>query len=174
MWMKTKIKIPKSYGPTEREAIALEILEKIVERTQNGKDKNGDKFAPYTKDYKESLNFKLGGKSSKVDLTLSGDMLADMQLLNHKNGEITIGYENGTESNSKAEGNIRGTYGQKVPDKSKARDFLGINKNELGEILSNYPIRDIEQRKERTAKMLAIAESAEDITGQLFIEDLDE
>lgn len=173
MWMKTKIKIPKKYSPDEREAIALELIEKIVERTQKGKDKNGDKFPAYSKSYKDSLNFKIAGKSSKVDLTLSGDMLADMQLLNHKSGEIVIGYENGTESNAKAEGNILGTYGKRVPNPSRAKDFLGIRKEELKDVLELYPVRDKEARRDRTQLIQEIVKGAEEITARIVIDDLE-
>ena len=174
MWMKTKIKIPKKYNPDEREAIALDILEKIIERTQKGIDKEGNKFPGYSKAYKESLNFKIGGKSSKVDLTLSGDMLADMRLLSHKAGELTIGFENGTESNGKAEGNIRGTYGQKTPIAGKARDFLGVQKKELGEVLELYPIKDKVARKERVELIKDILAGADEITAKVIVDELED
>jgi len=171
-WMKTKIVIPKSYGPDEREAIALELIEKIIERTQKGKDKNGDKFPAYSKSYKNSLNFKIGGKTSKVDLTLSGDMLADMQLLAHKSGEVVIGYENGTESNAKAEGNIKGTYGKKVPNPDRAKDFLGVQKKEVKEVLDLYPIKDIEARRDRTELIKEIVQGAEEISARIILDEL--
>lgn len=172
MWMKTTIKIPKKYKPEEREAIAIDVLEKIVERTQKGIDKNGDKFPNYSSSYKKSLNFKIGGKTSRVDLTLSGDMLADMQLLKHKSGEIVIGYENGTESNSKAEGNILGTYGSKIPDRKKARDFLGVREKELSEILDKYPVDDKEERKIRVDLVREIVKGADQISAGVIIDDL--
>lgn len=174
MWMKTKIKIPKHLKPDEREALALEILEQIVERTKNGKDKDGDRFPSYSKSYKNSLNFKIGGKSSKVDLTLSGDMLADMQLLSHKSGELVIGFENGTESNAKAEGNIRGTYGQKTPRSDRARDFLGIDDKSLSRILADYPADDIDAKKEKVEELRAIYGKADAISARVFIEEIDE
>lgn len=174
MWMKTKIKIPKKYNPEEREAIALDILEKIVERTQKGLDKDGQKFPNYSKSYKESLNFKIGGKSSKVDLTLSGDMLADMKLLSHKSGELTIGFENGTESNGKAEGNIKGTYGQRTPIMGKARDFLGVQKKELVEVLDLYPIKDKDARKERVGLIKEILAGADEISAKVIVDELED
>ncbi len=172
--MKTKISIPKGLGPKEREAIAYEVIEAIIERTQKGKDKNGDRFNSYSKSYKESLNFKIGGKTNKVDLTLSGDMLADLQLLKHKNGEIVIGYENGTESNAKAEGNIRGTYGQKTPDERKAKDFLGIQKKELSQILELYPADDRKSRIARAGEIAELMSGADTINGRIILEELDD
>jgi len=85
-----------------------------------------------------SLDFKAAGKSRSVDLTLSGDMLAAIELLGHKKGQITVGYENGTDENARAEGNQLGTYGQKSPNPKKARAFLGIAKEDLEKILRSY------------------------------------
>ena len=160
-WMRTKIVIPKEYGPAEREAIAVDIIDTIVDRTQNknkGVRKRGKgyelyDFPEYGKKYIKSKDFKIAGKSEEVDLTLSGDMMADIQLLSHKSGELLIGFENGSESNSKAEGNIRGTYGQPKPIKKKKRNFLGITKDEKREVLDKYPVDDIQKRKERTSRI---------------------
>ena len=89
---KIKIKIPKNYNPQERVALAIEIIEQIQDRTSKGKDKNGDDFAAYSKAYTKSFDFKLAGKSKKVNLELSGEMLNALTLLNHKAGSITVGY----------------------------------------------------------------------------------
>lgn len=132
---KIKISIPKDLPPDARIDLADLVIEHIVERSQSGKDKNGKNFPRYSKEYTRSLDFKIAGKSkSKVDLQLSGDMLAAIELLSQKNGEITVGFENGTEENSRAEGNILGSYGR-TPDKKKARDFLGIEKDKLSELV---------------------------------------
>jgi hypothetical protein len=58
-------------------------------------------------------------------------MLESIQLLSHKSGEIVIGFDKSDdELNGKAEGNILGSYGGE-PNKKKARDFLGMPKDEL-------------------------------------------
>lgn len=132
-----KVEIPDELGPQERLELADLVIEHIYDRTNRGLDKNGDKFADYSKGYIKSLDFKNAGKSkNKVDLQLSGDMLAAMRLLSHKSGELTIGFDNGTPENAKAEGNILGTYGQKSPDPKKARDFLGIENRKLRELVT--------------------------------------
>ncbi len=111
------------------------IVERIVERTQQGKDKNGNPFPKYSNSYKESLDFKIAGKSSKVDLQLSGDMLAELKLLKSTRNWVEVGFDRWSEENARADGNIRGTYGQKTPIKGKARDFLGITEKELMKII---------------------------------------
>lgn len=60
-------------------------------------------------------------------------MLAALKLLNHKPGNLMIGFENGTLENDKAEGNILGTYGG-APT-GKRRNFLGIQTRKLKELI---------------------------------------
>lgn len=160
-WQRVKIQIPKGYKPSEREAIADEIIDFIVERTQSGKDKNNQNFPGYSKAYKNSLDFKIAGKTSKVDLTLSGDMLTSIQVLNHKNGELTVGFDRSdSENNAKATGHITGVYGNS--NKVKKRDFLGITNGDLKKrILSNYPLSNRRRRKERTEEQLLAGDEDE-------------
>lgn len=133
---KVKIEIPSDLPPAAREELADLVIEHIIDRTNRGIDKNGSKFPGYSKDYVKSLDFKIAGKSKgKVNLQLSGDMLAALDLLNHKKGAIVIGYEKGTEENDRAEGNILGSYGRS-PDPNKARDFLGIKERKLKELIA--------------------------------------
>jgi hypothetical protein len=136
-WQKIKIDLS-GYGlsPDQKDEVADLIIERIVNRTDQGKDKDGRKFPGYSKSYKESLDFKVAGKSSKVDLQLSGDMLAALSVLDKTSRSVTIGFENGSEENAKADGNIRGTYGQSKPIPGKARDFLGITDAELSKIIN--------------------------------------
>lgn len=132
---KIKIDIPTDLPPAAREELADLVIEHIVDRTQRGIDKNGSKFPAYSKDYVKSLDFQIAGKSkNKVNLQLSGDMLSALQLLNHKNGSLTVGFERGAEENDRAEGNILGSYGRS-PNPSKARDFLGIQDKKLKELI---------------------------------------
>lgn len=162
-WQRIRIEIPKEYGPDERRAIGLEILDHIRERTRSGVDKNGRTFKRYSPGYKESIDFRNAGKSAgRVDLTLSGDMLASMDLLSHRAGSLLIGFENHTEENARADGNIRGTYGQ-PQSTGKSRDFLGIRDRELNRILDGYPIDDEEARRLRTIRLLGAQRTAEQI-----------
>ena len=142
-WQRIRVEIPKEFGPSDRDAIGLMAEERIRERTLAGKDKDGNKFKPYTKEYMQSIDFKNAGKSSKVNLRLSGDMLAAMDTLSHKSGSLLIGFENGTDENARADGNIRGTYGQKTST-GKKRDFLGLSKEEVDQIINKYTIENKE------------------------------
>lgn len=135
-WQRISIEIPRELKPDKRLELADLVIEHIVKRTESGVDKNGKKFPGYSKEYVDSLDFKIAGKSkNRVDLKLSGDMLAAIKLINHAPGKITVGFDNGTEENAKAEGNILGTYGRPSPIRGKKRDFLGIEKTKLRELL---------------------------------------
>ena len=159
------------YSPTEREAIALEVIDKIIARTKQGKDKNGNPFAPYTKEYKDSVNFKIGGKSSRVDLTLSGDMLDSLEIV--KNAPVMeIGYSSGNPERGKAEGNILGTYGQPKPTAPK-RDFLGIQETELDRILRKYPPKS-EKAQQRAKETLTKVKESERLSGRINLDDLED
>lgn len=135
-WQKFTVDIPTNLKPDQRRELADLVIEHIFDRTNRGLDKNGKRFPGYSKEYVASLDFKVGGKSkSKVDLQLSGDMLAAMKLISHSSGKLLIGFDNGTLENDKAEGNILGTYGQPSPIPGKQRDFLGIQRRKLAELI---------------------------------------
>ena len=135
-----KIKVPAGLSRDEKLDIADRVIEFIIRRTEGNKDKNGKHFPKYSKEYTKSLDFKIAGKSeSNVNLTLSGDMLAAIELLNPevKRNTLEIGIDpSDTENSAKAEGNILGSYGRS-PDPSKARDFMGIKNEDLGRIIRN-------------------------------------
>ena len=171
---KVKIKIPKNYNAQERVALAIEVIDQIQERTSKGKDKKGENFTGYSKGYTGSFDFKLAGKGKKVNLELSGEMMSALTLLNHASGSITVGYSKDDEfNNAKAEGNIKGTYGQKKAIPGKKRDFLGISKDELKEITDKYPTEKGKFTNNSLLQTLIATEAASGIAENfLNIEDL--
>lgn len=130
------VDVPKAYDEAERERLASLIIEYIQQRTEAGKDVNGKRFPKYSKSYMESLDFKNAGKTGNVDLTLSGDMLASIEVIKSKRGKLTIGIAD-DELSYRAEGNILGSYGGD-PNPKKARNFLGLKDSELKRILDQY------------------------------------
>jgi len=154
-WQRVRIDIPSGYSKQEREAISIEVLDFIRDRSAKGLDKRNRSFPGYSESYKKSVEFKIAGKSaSRVDLTLTGDTLAAMDKISDRRGTLLLGYENRTEDNAIADGNIRGTYGQPQPITGKKRDFLGITKKDLRKILRNFPLRNKRERLERAALVL--------------------
>lgn len=97
-----------------------------MERTDQGKDVDGKPFPKYSDAYKNSLDFKIAGKSSKVDLQLSGDMLAALEIIKTDEDYVEIGIKD-SDVQGRAEGNIRGSYGKSRGNSSLARDFLGTS-----------------------------------------------
>jgi hypothetical protein len=132
VWQKIEIAIPKGLPETEKLALGEDIIEYMRKRTESGKDNSGGSFPKYSPEYMASLDFKIAGKSSKVNLTQTGDMLADIEVLDIKNDRLVIGFEKGSLSNDKADGHIRGWNGR-----SKERPFLGFEgESEKGKLKS--------------------------------------
>lgn len=129
---KTKIDISDyDLSPSQREDLADLIVERIYERTtKENRSYKGRLFPKYSKGYKESLDYKVAGKTGEVDLQLSGDMLAAMRVLSKSKSHITVGFDADTPENDRAEGNILGSYGGD-PNPKKARNFLGVSQKEL-------------------------------------------
>ncbi len=129
--------LPKAY----QERIARELVQIILKRTEEGKDKKGKPFKEYSDAYEMSDDFFLAGKiPGQVDLRLSGDMLADFGVLSARDGRIVLGFES-EEQRGKAHGHQTGKDGKKSK-KGKAfpvRDFLGISKEELKQALRKVP-----------------------------------
>jgi hypothetical protein len=113
-----------------REAIGGAIIERIKSRAESGVDKNGNKFKPYSQSYKESLQFKAFGKSNQVDMTLTGDMLGTLEMVKDSPNQLVFGWEDETQ-NAKA---YNHTTGDTVPK----RDFFGLPKEEVEEIVSEF------------------------------------
>ena len=159
----TRIVIPVSvkYDEVERVAIAQELIDYILERTAKGKGKDGKPWGGPASRY--SPGYK-GGKGP-VNLSLSGDMLDALTLIQQKKGQIVIGIDDSKEE-GKAEGNILGTYGKDTPIPGKARNFLGLSKQEFkSKILSNYPVNNRQERQSRAVDTLEDSDLASEFLG---------
>lgn len=106
------------------------VIDTIVERTLRGLDKNGDPFPSYSKSYKESLAFEIYKDGSRVNLKLTGEMLASMEVIPALNG-VTIQFVDALNA-AKAHGHITGMSGRKG---GKVRDFFGVSQAEEESIL---------------------------------------
>jgi hypothetical protein len=123
----------------QKRKIADELIEVMVGEAVDGRGLYGKrrrKFPKYSKKYYKYPD--------PVDLTLQGDMLEAIELLDTTDDSLVIGFKDGTEENAKADGNIRGTYGKQRPRPGKARPFLGVTIKEVSEVLDSY-----ERRKRR-------------------------
>lgn len=124
--IQTTFQVPISLDYQQRKDLAELIIQEIQSRTSDGINEKDKAFPDYSKEYINSLDYKIAGKDGTVNLQLSGDMMASIKLITHTPGRITIGFEEGDPNAEKAEGNILGTYGQPKPIKGKARPFLDL------------------------------------------------
>lgn len=118
-----------SAHPEIREAVAGTILEKIRERTLNGAGFGGApfNFGVYSDEYAESIEFQAAGKDQQeVNMSLSGDMLGLMDLIDQGGNSIEIGWEDPTQ-NAKA-------FNHNTGDTVPKRPFFGLSKAEVREI----------------------------------------
>jgi hypothetical protein len=116
--------------PELKQAFGQALIDYMVERTESGIDKNGKNFEKYPKTYKESDAFKAYGKTNKVNLTLTGDMLGQLEVVETKGNEIKIGWRDETE-NAKA-------YNHNTGDTVTKRPFFGINNPDLSSISKEF------------------------------------
>ena len=105
-------------------------IDRIVERTLSGVDKNGKPFPSYSESYKKSLDFEIYKEGSKVNLKLTGEMLASMEVIPRLNG-VVIQFADSLNA-SKAHGHITGMSGRKG---GKVRDFFGLSQTEEDSIM---------------------------------------
>lgn len=123
--------------PSVSEAMAQAFLDVIKERTESGRDVNGKLLPKYSESYKNSLAFKVWGKTDNVNMTMSGDMLGTM-FSEVVNGKIKIGFD-GEENNVKAYAHITGFKGHPVLDgKVAKREFFGITDKEIAQIKAEF------------------------------------
>lgn len=122
---------PLLYRSDFKDDFGLRVIDKIVDRTLEGKDKEGKTFTGYSKEYRESDTFQIyKGGQRRVDLKLSGEMLASMQV-RASGTNITINFVDELNA-AKAHGHITGMSGRKG---GVVRDFFGVSTDEADEIM---------------------------------------
>lgn len=130
--------------------IGQEIIDFMVDRAKDGRGLGGVKLkSPYSKEYSESLEFKAFGKNkSEVNMTLRGDMLSSIDLVNDDPSKLKIAIAEDDE--------IPKAYNHNVGDTVPKRPFFGLDKSELEEILSNYEsdFKSLREDKEETKKRI--------------------
>ena len=104
--------------------MAQALLDKILDKTASSRSRTGKGFRQYSKTYIASDAFKAAGKSSKVNMSLSGDMLGLIEATSETANTVTLSWEDSEEA-AKAHGHITG--GGRLP----VRDFFGLNKKDI-------------------------------------------
>jgi hypothetical protein len=146
-----------------RQAVGQAAIDIIRRRTQNdNKSWTGSGFKkPYSKQYQESLAFQAAGKSANnVNLTLTGDMLGLMDIIEETETTIKIGWSDKLEAN-KAHGHISGNIGVK-------RDFLGLNEKEILELKDKF--QDMAKETQVTEFKSSVQTLADVIEGRTAVQ----
>lgn len=134
---KIKVKVPAGLSKSQKLELGIAMLQFIHDRTTEGKNVYGRKWAGDAGKYTDRYAKKKGvSASGPVDLALSREMLGKMQYFSSlsKSGELVLGFKNGTKAERKAEGNIQGSYGRD-PNSKKARPFLDILQKDVNRIV---------------------------------------
>ena len=105
-------------GP-DREVLAFLIIDRILQRTAEGKDFEGNQFARYNSNYREQRQEL--GLPTTPNLYLTGQMVSSIRLLRHAQGSITIGVTQGSNAALKARWQQGGN--SNIPE----RNFMGID-----------------------------------------------
>jgi len=129
---------------------ARRAIAQILIRTNKGKDKNDKGFTQYSKSYKDSRAFKIAGKSSRVNLKLSGEMQASIHPGRSTGPSVTIAITD-PEQVGKARGHINGSGPLPV------RDFWGLKMKDQVSIL-----KEIFRVENAAARFRALEEGLED------------
>lgn len=153
-------------GPVESESIRERIgqaaIDIILDRTAKGKSLNGGSFQKYSSEYKKSLPFKAFGKGSGVNLKLTGDMLGQLDIMEHNKNKIKLGWEDDTER-SKA---FNHHTGHTLPK----RPFFGITDKEKGNIVDDFSetvtdLQEVERAEDTDIANAAILSALRRILG---------
>lgn len=119
------------------EAFAQALIDRMVERTQEGRDVNGKLFPKYSNSYAQSLAFKVFGKSKgNVNMTLTGDMLASIEP-DIDQGKIKLSVT-GSDNILKAFAHMTGYKGHPVLEGKPKREFFGVSDADLEKIKRKF------------------------------------
>jgi hypothetical protein len=156
-----------SQNPDLRDQIGQAIIDKIVDRTAEGKAIGGkrDLKGPYSKAYKNSDDYADFGKTGEINMELTGRMMDDIDIINETTNTIKVGFEERIE--------ILKAYNHNVGDTVKKRDFFGVNKTEIAEIKKEFKpeLADLKQSPPKSkvqtiGELLAAAKLLEELFGE--------
>lgn len=103
------------------------VVDRIVDRTEDGKDVNGRSFKGYSAQYVNSEEFEEFDKSpSDVNMTLTGRMMESVDF-DQSSDTVKVQVGDGDVETAKA-------FNHNTGDTVKKRQFFGVNKKEINEI----------------------------------------
>ncbi len=136
---KLQVYLPLLRDPLFKREFGLRMIDVMEARMDEGIDKSGRDFVAYSNSYKKSELFQFFGKSSKVNLKLTGEMRAAIEVSNINPRSIELAFAD-QEQNDKAHGHVHGSNNLPV------RDFWGIPVNEQTAVMKEM-IREFSGRE---------------------------
>lgn len=144
------------YSPSEaQKKLFYELaVDKMVDRTTDGKDIDGNDFEPYTEDYAD----KKGVGESSVNLISSGAMLSAFEQAQRQRNVVKIKMEEGKETLK--------SYNHNVGDTLPKRTHFGFNSREdIEDILRRVDNINPDQNIDLVEVRNAISQIGGDFTG---------
>lgn len=108
-----------SSRPDLKLEIGQAIADAIKKRTESGVDISGNSFKAYSSSYRNAAEFKAFGKGSKVNMTLSGEMLDSIDVESRDGNQIEIFIDGDVAARA---------YNHNVGDTLPKRQFFGVYK----------------------------------------------
>lgn len=119
-----------SGDPSLKEVIGQALIDVIVERSKSGKDIDRTPFKKYPKSYKESDQYAAFGKTSNVNMDLTGNMLSDIDVKPAPGSIIKLGFRDSV-NNAKSFNHMTG-------DTVKQRQFFGLRDKDVKDVLTRF------------------------------------
>lgn len=148
-----------------KQQIGQALIDKMVERVESGtgivfdgsgRGRRKKLRSPYSDEYADSLEFQAAGKNaSRVNMTLSGDMLGAIDVLSATGNRVVIGIDDPDEA-AKAHGHQTGKNNT-VP--KMKRPFFGLNQTEINQVLAEFK-SDLDQLRARGDEDRSLIENA--------------
>lgn len=144
------------YTEADKLSIGQKLIDKMVERVESGQGLKFDERAnatkvklksPYSKMYVDSVDFKAAGKAkNKVNMQLTGDMLADITVEPLDGAKVKITFNDETQ--------IAKAYNHMIGDTVPQRPFFGVTKSDVKEALKGFEPRESSPRNIRLVDLL--------------------
>jgi hypothetical protein len=133
--------------------IGQSIIDYMEQRVEDGLGYGRKKLkSPYSKSYASSLDFTAAGKSKNhVNMRLSGDMLASIDIVETNGAKVTIAIEG--DQAPKA-------FNHQTGDTLPKREFFGVTKDEVKKYILEEFKSEIEAKKVTSAQGINQAVSA--------------
>lgn len=133
----------------EKQRFVSEAVNRIIQRTQDGKSIDNKNFIRYTKDYAKEK----GVSRSSVDLTLFGDMLLSINSENQRRNVVKLQIDESQQA-IKAYAHSTGYEGHPHIKNGPKRDFFGLSDEEAQSIADSVKRGDTESVIESTTPEL--------------------